>query len=453
MSSHDAKKDLSSVIESHMCIGCGACVAVDPQLELVLDETALLYQPNSNGGKKATSVCPSISVDYAGLHKKVFPDSPVTEHGVIYSVYLAQSTNYERNFAASSGGLVKELLSWYLEQDSVDGAIALTHKEGLDFEPQLIKTPEKIHYLPGSIYHNLPFDKALRLLQDNEGCFVLVAIPCHLEGIYTYIYNYAPHLAKRIHAVIGLSCGWNYSHHALKAICAYKGTDFSKITDISYRGGGPVGKLHIRTPEKEIAVSRRVDFSYQVAFDRSFNIRRCHVCINHVNYLADIVVADAWLPSTVRTRTGISLIICRTESADAAMLSMQNRGQIRMIPATVDDITESQKRRNAFGDFAYAYAMYLKENGWFCPDLEGPNKEMARLALPKSVEEFHETVIKKKKLQQQGRYWTLWLRKATVEFPRLFIRYFNWFLVRILKIKSLLGMRKEISRESMRDFW
>ena len=54
------------------------------------------------------------------------------------------------------------------------------------------------------------------------------------------------------------------------------------------------------------AVSRRVDFGYQVAFDRLFNTPRCHLCVNHSNFLADIVVGDAWLPSTVFTKTGVS---------------------------------------------------------------------------------------------------------------------------------------------------
>ena len=93
------------------------------------------------------------------------------------------------------------------------------------------------------------------------------------------------------------------------------GVDFDEITDISYRGGGPVGKLRIDTGEGKVAVSRRVDFGYQVAFDRHFNTPRCHLCINHRNFLADIVVGDAWLPSTVMTKTGISLLISRTPAA------------------------------------------------------------------------------------------------------------------------------------------
>jgi coenzyme F420-reducing hydrogenase beta subunit len=41
---------------------------------------------------------------------------------VIEQVLLAQSTDRERNVAASSGGVIKELLREYLARDEVDGA-------------------------------------------------------------------------------------------------------------------------------------------------------------------------------------------------------------------------------------------------------------------------------------------------------------------------------------------
>ena len=191
--------------------------------------------------------------------------------------------------------------------------------EGLDFQPRLITDPADIDQMPGSIYHNLAQPRALELLAENDGRYVLVAIPCQLEGIYSYIHTQRPELADRIAFTVGLLCGWQYSHHSIRAICEYKGIDPDAIVDISYRGGGPVGKLRIVTADGKVTTtSRRVDIGYQVAFDRHFNTPRCHLCINHSNFLADIVVGDAWLPSTLTTKTGISLVICRTPRVASA---------------------------------------------------------------------------------------------------------------------------------------
>lgn len=446
------RDDLSGVLAESLCIGCGACVFADPSLELRLHPEKLIYEPTHAGNSDAASVCPAVNVDFAGLQDRLFPGADQGDYGVVTSVMLAQSTNVERNVKASSGGLIKELILHHLGDAKVDGVIALGHVEGLDFRPRLITEAAEVDTLPGSIYHNLAQPEAIELLRSNEGRFVLVAIPCHLEGIYSYITRFEPALLDRIHTTIGLLCGWQYSHHALRAICEYKGVDPDAITDISFRGGGPVGKLRIATPEREVLVSRRVDFSYQVAFDRSFNTPRCHLCINHSNFLADVVVGDAWLPSTIGTRTGISLLIHRTPGAEAATRSLAEAGRVVLTEVGVEEIKESQTRRVVFGDFAYAYADHLDSLGVHRPDMIGPNRPAARLTPEREVARFRTELVRKLELQRAGRYRFLWWRKATRELRRLLARYLSWFLVRVVKIKSLLGRRKEVPRSEISIF-
>lgn len=445
-------QDLQGVIDSGMCIGCGACVAADGTVALTLDTSRLSYRPSHASDARAASVCPAVGVDFGMLHEKVFPGRTPGDHGVVEKVLLAQSTDLDRNMAASSGGLIKELLHSYLDTGEVDGVISIVHTGGTDYLPQLITDPADLDRLPGSIYHALPFDGALKILRETEGRFVLIAIPCQLEGIFSYIHKLEPELAAKIHVTVGLLCGWQYNHHALRAISTYKGVDPDRLTDVSWRGGGPVGKLQLITPEKTKSVSRRVDFSYQVAFDRSFNIPRCHLCVNHSNFLADVVVGDAWLPSTVYTKSGISLLICRTEATAERVAALTESGRIVSTDVSVDEITESQTRRVVFGDFAYAYQEYLAQHGLPHPTMTGPNRSAARLHDAEAVHEFHTELTTKLGMQQRQEYRRLWLRKATKEFPRLAKRYLDWFLVRILKIKSLTGKRQEVSSDKIRVF-
>lgn len=445
-------QDLRVVLENDLCIGCGACVAASPGLSLKLDPKKLMYEPDGVGDERAAAVCPSIRVDYERLHGALFPDAEPGHLGVVRSVWLAQSVDRERNLKASSGGLIKELLIELLSRPDVDGAIALTHKEGLLYEPTLLRKPEEVDSLPGSIYHSLPFEKALTLLRENEGRFVLVAIPCQLEGLYQHILAHEPELLDRIYTTIGLICGWQYTHHSLKAIGEFTNTPYEKLRNVSYRGGGPVGRLRLFTDEGEKRVHRRVSFSYQVAFDRSFNIPRCHMCINHTNFLAEIVVGDAWLPSTVMTKTGISLVLCRSERAEEVMGALETAGRVRRTQVTEDEVVESQTRRVAFGDFAYAYSDYLRARGRHVPDMEGPNRPAAKLVPVDEVMRFDVANRKKRALQQRGRYRELLVRKATVEFGPYASRYLRWFSVRVLKVKSLLGQRKEVPKEKLAGF-
>ena len=293
---------------------------------------------------------------------------------------------------------------------------------------------------------------ALQLLKTNEGRFVLVAIPCQLEGIFSYIHKLEPSLKAKVHSTVGLLCGWQYTHHAIRAICEYTGVAFDELTDISWRGGGPVGKLRLTTASREKLVSRRLNFSYQVAFDRSFNIPRCHQCVNHSNFLADIVVGDAWLPSTVFTRTGISLIICRSPWTKALLDDLRELNRIVTVEVGEAEIVESQSRRVVFGDFAYAYQEFLSDRQLPFSTMQAPNRRESDLLSEAKVEEFHNELQRKLVLQSERRYRYLLWRKLVLELPALSKKYINWFTRRILRIQSLKGERVEVASSKLKVF-
>jgi coenzyme F420 hydrogenase subunit beta len=444
---------LLDVIDQDWCIGCGACVHADDSLSLILDREALMFRPSGPGNHLAVAVCPAVGVDYGELQRFVFGDVPSDEYGVVESVYLAQSVDRNRNVAASSGGLIKELLVQLLDRDDIDGAIALSHVDSLDFQPSLITESSKVDQLPGSIYHNLDQGEALRILKEAEGRFVLVGIPCVLEGIYKYISVVQPDLLERIALTIGLLCGWQYTHHSIEAMGQYLSFDPEDIDDISYRGGGPIGKFRVQLADgSQKSASRRVDFSYQVAFDRHFNTRRCHVCVNHSNFLADVVVGDAWLPSTLMTKTGISLVIARSATGRTQMKELAEREKIVMTEVGKAEISESQTDRVILGEFAYSYADFLEEQDIPVPILNGPNRGSGTPVSRSEIEKFHSEYLVKTELQRNRRYRRLWWRKATKGLPQLVGRYWRWFTVRVLRIKSIKRDRHEISRNQLRDF-
>jgi coenzyme F420-reducing hydrogenase beta subunit len=427
--------DLRPVLDNDLCIACGACVLADPSIELRLHPEKLMFEPSHPGNRAAAEVCPAIAVDFERLQEALFPGAEPTAYGVVHSVMLAQSTDLDRNLAASSGGIIKEVLADLLARPDVDGAIVLKHVAGLEFAPDLITAPDQVDTLPGSIYHNLPKHRALELLRADQGRYVLAAIPCELEGIYNYVFAREPHLRERIHTTIGLLCGWQYSWHSIRAICHYKGVDPDRIVDVSYRGDGPIGKLRITIDDGRVmSTSRRLDFGYQVAFDRTFNTPRCHLCVNHSNFLADIVVGDAWLASTLGTRTGISLVINRRAESDTLMRNLAERGRVVFSEVTVNEIRESQKPSIAFGDFAYAYADYLDELGLHRPRMDGPNKPAARPVGRRRVAAFHAELRRKLALQRAGRYRFLLWRKATRELGRYAGRYWDWLRHRVLRV-------------------
>jgi hypothetical protein len=152
------------------------------------------------------------------------------------------------------------------------------------------------------------------------------------------------------------------------------------------------------------------------------------------------------------TKTGISLLINRSPAADATIRALADAGKLQIAEVTTEEIKESQTRRVVFGDFAYAYTDFVAKQGKHVPVMIGPNRDAARLSDEKDVAFFRAELERKLELQWAGRYRYLWGRKATKELRRFLMRYVEWFLVRVVKIKSLLGRRQEVSKEKISIF-
>ena len=250
------KNNIREIIDNNLCVSCGACVQTcgEKNLKIVFNKKKGMYEPKALNSHiydecDCLDICPSFFVDYNELSAERFgkrPDSPV---GIVDKIFLAQNKNKEINLKASSGGVIKAVLTHLFQKGEIDAVISVRHKEKLAYEPTLITNVNEVSKLPGSIYHNIDFSKTYDLLREAKGKIAIVATPCQLDGLFLYLRKYEKNLSEKIKFTIGLMCGWTYSHHSLKAICEYKNINFEKIKNVSYRGNGPVGKLTIETEE------------------------------------------------------------------------------------------------------------------------------------------------------------------------------------------------------------
>lgn len=443
--------NLDDVKSSGMCIACGACCAADPSISLKLNDARQIYEPASAGGPLAATVCPSIEVDYEELHRFVFGTGATGPLGVIRAVYLAQSTDAERNRKASSGGLIKEAIRYLLSSGIAEGVISIVHKRGLEYEPSIIRSPTDVDTLPGSIYHNINLQSAISLIEQHDARLALVAIPCQLEGVYNYIAKIRPELRKRIVFTIGLLCAWQYTRHSIRAIATYSGLEHREITDVAFRGGDMIGKLRLQLgPRREVRIDRRASLNYQVAFDRYFNTPRCFVCINHTNFFADLVVGDSWMQSTRFTKTGVSIAVARSANGLRAIQEMQERGQIVSHEIGEKELLESEGESLVYGEFAYAFSALLRKLGEHAPHLQGPNQGCGRVSPQTAVIKFYDELMLRRKLMMQGRYRALWWRKMFLEGHKITRRYLTWFISRALRLKAITGRDRDLSREELK---
>jgi hypothetical protein len=145
-------------------------------------------------------------------------------------------------------------------------------------------------------------------------------------------------------------------------------------------------------------------------------------------------------------------VLCRTPFARECLEQLVRQDRVHCIEVTEQEVVESQTANVAFGNFSYAYAEFLKDSKEYCPDLAGPNRVAAKLWPRRKVARFHRETQTKLRLQRAARYRWLWWRKLLREFRPFAYRYLRWFFVRILRVKSLLGFRKEIPHSRLREF-
>lgn len=383
--SSSAQPLITQVVANDLCIACGACVSAC---------TFANIRPTFHAGRGAEEVeiisveqcvecpqpcddvCPSLKIDFAQNRTALEPENPISaapplRDDWMRSIYLGWSPAYRDDQISSSGGVIRALITNAL---SIGTPVVCLAKDpqAERFIPRLLTEPHQIAEIPGSIYHSTSFVGAIDLIRQASSPVLLVAIPCQLAGIFSYIAKNEKTLASKIQLVCGIVCGWMYSYHALHAFTRAKRIQQADLGTTTYRGQGRVGELKIGPGTAKQGFPRR-NFStlpqaadYRSSFSTDYNRLRCRLCEDHLNMGADVIAGDAWLERIESQKT--SIIGCRTERGEKAVLNLANLGFLNLERATFADFIESQSRNLAFGTEARKMNQILRLQGKVTPD-------------------------------------------------------------------------------------
>ena len=348
----NASPSIQEVVRNDLCIACGACIPACPysnispafSMKRGAHEVAISDPTRcSDCAQPCDAVCPSIRVDFVrqlhardGSHDADNEDSLPTRDGWMQAIHLAWSPKFQADGVSSSGGVTRAILANSLKNGTPVVCLAWDADRS-DYSPRRLESLRDIDLVPGSIYHSTTFVGALDLIRSAEDPVVLIAIPCQLSGLLQYIANHEHSLAKKIGLVVGIVCGWMYSHHAVKAFAQFIGSEQPDVTKTTYRGGDRVGKLVVRSRGKDQSFDRRKfqsqreAINYQSSFSRDMNRLRCRMCQDHLNLAADIVVGDAWLS---RNSDKKSIVACRTSRGEAALSALVRANALKLEPSS-----------------------------------------------------------------------------------------------------------------------
>lgn len=355
----ESKQSIAIITKSDLCISCGACVHICPfdnirmRYETSKHKWEACVQDNETckrcaGQKNCLAVCPNYEMDYLTISDS----SQNRLLGRIIRILNGFSLDPEIRNRSSSGGFVRELCNSLIRRREIDGIISISHHQGLDYFPKIIMD---ISEMPNSIYHNINFENAFKILKEKQGRFLIIGLPCQLTSITNLLSmrKYAA-IKEKIFAKLSLICGYTFDRINAYAFAYYNNFDLKEIT---YREDGRYRKTRISNEQiSKLFDSRNLKtlsqrINHNILTDRVLVQFGCLYCVDHIGYLSDLTVGDAWQERFKDDEIGTNIVIVRTEKGADLVAGMDN---FEFNEGNIEEIISSQSELYALGSIGEA---------------------------------------------------------------------------------------------------
>ena len=213
------------VIDKNACIFCGACISICPRIGIRDSEPVLLERD------------PECSMCFKYCARTYFPEEMFEQElfnrnipkdfliGHYQKIIAAKSTNQEIMKVAQNGGVVTTLLIHALNTGLIDGVLLADKDENWVPKPKVVRTPEEIMAVAGSIYIMAPtllsYSDAVNKYKFNKLAFV--GMPCQIQAVRKI--QLWPPLSEKygnFSLIIGLYYTSNYSYDLMEKLVQKK---------------------------------------------------------------------------------------------------------------------------------------------------------------------------------------------------------------------------------------
>ena len=333
---------VNQIVERGLCVRCGACEPACPVDIIRFDERGYPYITDEEeclrGCTRCIKVCPGEEVDYTALDEDMFGQSPHPSSitGFARRAVVSHSVSEETRYRGASGGFVTQLLAHMLETGEIDGALVLgiSNEGRWKQEPFVARSVEDLKRAAKSKYITVPFLRPLDELEEVEGQYAIVALPCYIHAIRKY-QQVSPRLRKRIKLVIGLYCNVVFEPHLYEEACELAGLDPDDVEDFRFRHGdwpgGVTARMRDGTEKKILKLEEMKDeFNLLKLF---YTAPRCTACTDFSGEYSDLSVGDPWLRGSDGSYLfddGWTSVLVRTEAGDEAIRRAEADGVLEV---------------------------------------------------------------------------------------------------------------------------
>jgi coenzyme F420 hydrogenase subunit beta len=301
------KELISEVIETGLCILCGACTGGCPYLTYYKGKITLLDNCSRTEEAHCYGYCPRTFTDMNAISEEIFSTAYTEpEIGSVKEVVMARATDTDVREKAQYGGTVTALLSLALSEGTIDDVILTKTSDDKTPAPFLAHNVDDVLQCAGSSYMACPvLGTYNQLPKDSHSKMAIVAMPCQVLSLAKMKLEPPDNRAdfSNVKLIIGLFCTWALSpdrfHRFLK-----ENVDLAKVRKFDIPPP-PANRFDIYTEKRMI--------SFPLEQIRKFTMPACAYCIDMTSEFADISIGsvegiEGWNTVIIRTDGGADLI-------------------------------------------------------------------------------------------------------------------------------------------------
>ena len=344
-------KNITYTTHHDLCTGCGVCEDACPKkvISFVIDKgnfRPVVNEDICNSCGRCLNACPGVGFNFKKYHEEKLAEDATLHYdkmvGAYQKCFTGYSNEYDIRWHSASGGMVSQFLIWLLENDKIDGAVVtrFDRENKLLVKCYIARTREEVLAGRSSKYAPVTMAGMALAIKEAEGNrFVVVGIPCHIEG-FRKLMTIDKRLREKIAGLFSIYCSSGRSFYLTEHVFKVRGINWKKLTYFQYRDEGCLGSM-VATEENK--THKELFQSYYHPLRSFFVPRRCLFCIDHYGEVGDICFGDIHIPPFSDDKVGLNSIVVKDSQWLSLLEECGKSGAVTLTEIPFGTVSDSQK--------------------------------------------------------------------------------------------------------------
>ncbi len=347
------------IVDSGLCIGCGACAANGAETRMRWDHDGF-FKPDGpeawydSPSEEFTRQCPfsPAATNEDAIAADRFGQAPYADRriGRFEAAFVGYAAETPFRPLGSSGGLTSWVAAELLRTGAVDAvahvAPADPDETGRFFDYRLSRSPDELMSGAKSRYYPVELSRVLTAIRATPGRYAIVGVPCFIKAIHL-LRRIDPVIRTRVTHTLGLFCGHMKSAAMVESFAWQLGTEVARVRALDYRIKDETRPANWYRAHLDLADGGSAEQDWWHLADGDwgagfFQNPACDWCDDVVAETADVSFGDAWVEPYSSDGRGTNVVIVRSREVLQLVEAARVDGRLQLTPVDADFIANTQ---------------------------------------------------------------------------------------------------------------